>query len=109
MGLDHPALRDDDLTIIRQAIEGAEPGAWKADKLRGVSLDELLERGWMRLNVPTPYLPFADGGFLTPSGKCEFYSERMKEMGLDPLPSFTAAVRVPGGRSRPRERASRSR
>jgi anaerobic selenocysteine-containing dehydrogenase len=95
MGMDHPALRDDDLTIIRQAIEGSEPGAWKAEKLRGVTVEELLERGWMRLNVPKPYLPFANGEFLTPSGKCEFYSERVKEMGLDPLPSFTAPYEFP--------------
>ena len=67
-----------------------------------MTFDALLEHGWMRLNVPKPYLPFADGEFLTPSGKCEFYSERMEEMGLDPLPTFTAAVRVPGGRARAR-------
>ena len=95
MGLDHPALRDDDLTIIHQAIEGQHPGAWKAEKLEGVTVEALLERGWMRLNVPKPYLPFADGEFLTPSGKCEFYSERMKEMGLDPLPSFTPPYEFP--------------
>ncbi|HEU5185309.1 MAG TPA: molybdopterin oxidoreductase family protein [Gemmatimonadaceae bacterium] len=95
MGLDHPALRDDDLTIIHQAIEGQHPGAWKAEKLQGVTVDALLERGWMRLNVPKPYLPFAHGEFLTPSGKCELYSERMKEMGLDPLPSFTPPYEFP--------------
>jgi anaerobic selenocysteine-containing dehydrogenase len=38
--------------------------------------------------VPSPYAPFAGGEFLTPSGKCEFYSERLKEMGFDPLPTF---------------------
>ena len=54
----------------------------------------------MRLNLPTPYLPFAKGGFLTPSGKCEFYSPRLEEMGLDPVPTFTAAVRIPGRRAR---------
>ena len=95
MGLDHPALRDDDMALIHQAIEGATPGAWKAEKLRGVTVDELLERGWMRLNVPKPYLPFAHGEFLTPSGKCEFYSAQMKAMGLDPLPSFTAPYEFP--------------
>jgi anaerobic selenocysteine-containing dehydrogenase len=95
MGMDHPALRDDDLTLIHQAIEGASPGEWTAEKLRGVTVDALLERGWMRLNVPKPYLPFANGEFLTPSGKCEFYSERMKEMGLDPLPSFTPPYEFP--------------
>jgi anaerobic selenocysteine-containing dehydrogenase len=49
----------------------------------------------MRLNLPRPFLPFADGGFLTPSGKCEFYSAPMAAMGLDPLPSFTAPYEFP--------------
>jgi anaerobic selenocysteine-containing dehydrogenase len=83
MGLDHPSLRDDDVTLIRQALATQSP------KLEGVTFEALLERGWMRLNVPRPYLPFADGGFLTPSGKCEFYSARLAEMGLDPLPTYT--------------------
>jgi anaerobic selenocysteine-containing dehydrogenase len=83
MGLDHPALLDDDLTMIRQAL------ASSSDKLHGVTFERLEEQGWVRLNLPTPYLPFAEGGFPTPSGKCELYSERMAEMGLDPLPAFT--------------------
>jgi anaerobic selenocysteine-containing dehydrogenase len=89
MGLDEPSLRDDDLTIIRQALDSPSPN------LKGVTLEALMERGWMRLNVPTPYLPFAEGAFLTPSGKCEFYSARMEQMGLDPLPAFTAPYEFP--------------
>jgi anaerobic selenocysteine-containing dehydrogenase len=89
MGMDDPALRDDDLEMIRQALDT------NAEKLRGVTLEALLERGWMRLNVPTPYLPYADGGFTTPSGKCEFRSARMEEMGLDPLPAFTPPYEYP--------------
>ncbi len=83
MGMTDPMLQDDDLTLIRQALDTAAP------KLHGVTLEELLERGWMRLNLPTPYLPYADGGFSTPSGKCELYSARMEGMGLDPLPTYT--------------------
>jgi len=30
--------------------------------------------------------PFANGNFPTPSGKCEFYSDRLKD--LDPLPTY---------------------
>jgi anaerobic selenocysteine-containing dehydrogenase len=41
------------------------------------------------LNLPETFAPFADGGFLTPSGKCEFYSESLEREGLDPLPTFT--------------------
>jgi anaerobic selenocysteine-containing dehydrogenase len=89
MGMSHPSLVDDDLTLIRQSLET------NAEKLRGVTLDGLLEHGWMRLNVPTPYQPFANGGFPTPSGKCELYSERMAQMGLDPLPAFTAPYEFP--------------
>ena len=89
MGLDHPSLRDDDLMMIRQALASGSP------KLEGVTFEALVEKGWMRLNLPTPYLPFANGAFLTPSGKCELYSPRMKEMGLDPLPSFTAPYEFP--------------
>jgi anaerobic selenocysteine-containing dehydrogenase len=45
--------------------------------------------------VPRPYLPFAEGKFLTPSGKCEFMSERMVELGFDALPDFTAPREFP--------------
>ncbi|HJQ19728.1 MAG TPA: molybdopterin oxidoreductase family protein [Gemmatimonadaceae bacterium] len=89
MGLTDPSLRDDDLTIIRQAIPADHP------KFRGISVEQLMDKGWVRLSVPTPYLPFANGEFLTPSGKCEFYSERMKAMGLDPLPDFTPPYESP--------------
>jgi anaerobic selenocysteine-containing dehydrogenase len=43
----------------------------------------------VRLNLPPDYAPFAEGGFGTPSGKCEFYSERLAQQGLDPLPTYT--------------------
>jgi anaerobic selenocysteine-containing dehydrogenase len=49
----------------------------------------------VRLELPTPYLPFAEGGFHTPSGKCEFFSERMAAMGLDPLPTYTPPYESP--------------
>jgi anaerobic selenocysteine-containing dehydrogenase len=45
--------------------------------------------------VPTPYLPYAEGGFSTPSGKCEFVSLRLREMGLDPVPTFTPPYEFP--------------
>jgi anaerobic selenocysteine-containing dehydrogenase len=89
MGMKQAELRDDDLTLIRQALDS------NAEKLRGVTLESLMERGWVRLNVPTPYLPFADGKFPTPSGKVEFVSERLKEMGLDPVPTFIAPYEFP--------------
>jgi anaerobic selenocysteine-containing dehydrogenase len=82
MGMSDPMMRDDDLTLIRQALATESP------KLQGVTFDRLLAHGWVRLNVPTPFLPYADGKFPTPSGKCEFYSARLAAMGLDPLPTY---------------------
>jgi len=35
-----------------------------------------------------PFLPFARGGFRTPSGKAELYSESLKTQGLDPVVEF---------------------
>jgi anaerobic selenocysteine-containing dehydrogenase len=89
MGLTDPCFRDDDITIIKTALASTSP------KLKGITFEELQERGWMRLNVPTPYLPFANGEFLTPSGKCELYSERLKEMGLDPVPTYIPPYESP--------------
>ncbi|MGH7649159.1 MAG: molybdopterin-containing oxidoreductase family protein, partial [Gemmatimonadaceae bacterium] len=89
MGLEHPAMRDDDEALIRQALDGG------GHNLDGVTFDALVERGWMRLNVPHPYLPFAEGKFLTPSGKCEFVSERLAAMGLDPVPTYTPPYESP--------------
>ncbi|HUF28129.1 MAG TPA: molybdopterin oxidoreductase family protein [Gemmatimonadaceae bacterium] len=89
MGMDHPSLRDDDMTLLRQACDTSDA------RMQGVTLDALLEHGWQRLNLPRPWLPFVEGGFPTPSGKCELYSERMRAMGLDPLPAFTAPYEFP--------------
>ena len=89
LGLDDPALRDDDQTLIAQALDTAAP------IMRGVTLDALMEHGWVRLNVPRPYLPYAEGGFPTPSGKCEFYSARMAAMGMDPVATYTPPQESP--------------
>ncbi|MBW8772775.1 MAG: molybdopterin oxidoreductase family protein, partial [Gemmatimonadetes bacterium] len=80
---------DDDLTLIKQALDTQSP------KLQGVTFETLLERGWVRLNVPTPYLPYARGEFSTPSGKCELYSQRLADMGLDPLPTYIPPYESP--------------
>ena len=89
MGFTEPCFADDDVALVKQALDA------ESEKMRGVTFEKLRETGWTRLNVPTPYLPFADGRFLTPSGKCEFYSERLAEMGLDPVPTFIPPYESP--------------
>jgi anaerobic selenocysteine-containing dehydrogenase len=51
---------------------------------------ELRSAGQPMEAVPTfePFLPFALGGFRTPSGKAELYSETLKAQGLDPVVEF---------------------
>ncbi|MDQ3247578.1 MAG: molybdopterin-dependent oxidoreductase, partial [Chloroflexota bacterium] len=55
----------------------------------GITWEKLLQDGYARLNLPQPNLPFAQGNFPTPSGKCEFYSAKMANDGYDPIPTYT--------------------
>ncbi|MDG3003226.1 molybdopterin-containing oxidoreductase family protein [Paludisphaera mucosa] len=84
-------LFPDDETLIREALDGGPT-------LRGVTLERLKEAGSVRLNLPDSYAPFAAGVFPTPSGKCEFYSERMARDGLDPLPTYIPPLEDPQSR-----------
>jgi anaerobic selenocysteine-containing dehydrogenase len=82
MGFDEPCFRDSDEDICRTAL------ASKAPRMRGIDWDGLKEKGWQRLQVPARFAPFAEGGFPTPSGKCEFYSATLERQGIDPLPFY---------------------
>ena len=48
--------------------------------------------------VPERFAPFAEGGFPTPSGKCEFYSAALGEAGHRPAAVLQPAGRVGGQR-----------
>src|SRR5262249_51775966 len=45
--------------------------------IRGITLEELDRDHFVRLRIPQPFLPFAEGGFGTPGGKCEFHAETL--------------------------------
>lgn len=82
MGFTEPCFADDDLTLCRTAFGDA------------IDFQQLLDTGWVTL--PVPEAPFADGGFPTPSGRCEFHSARLAAQGLDPLPDHVPNAE-PGG------------
>src|SRR5438309_5706204 len=82
MGFDEPCFRDSDEDICRTALAGQAD--WEA----------LKRDGWQRLAVPERFAPFAHGGFPTPSGKCELYSEWLEKQGVDPLPFYNPPVEV---------------
>jgi anaerobic selenocysteine-containing dehydrogenase len=56
--------------------------------MAGVTFERLEREGSIRLSVPEPFAPFAEGGFPTPSGKCELLSPALGAEGLDPLAGF---------------------
>ncbi len=82
MGLDHPMLRESDEAMARSALD------WSSPTLSGTTFERLEREGSVRLGVPRAWAPFAEGGFPTPSGKCELYSETLASEGHDPLPTF---------------------
>jgi len=85
MNLTDPCFDETDESIIRHAFD------WSHFSLAGQSFETLERDGVLRLNYPKKdgfITPFAEGGFGTPSGKCEFYSESLAKRGFDPLPTY---------------------
>ena len=84
MGYGEVCFHESDEEIL-QALVAAQTHP----RFAGVTWARLMADGYARLNLPDPCLPFAEGGFFTPSGKCEFYSAQAAADGYDPLPSYT--------------------
>lgn len=75
MGFDDPCFRDSDDDMIRTLLASTHPF------VRGITLEDLEREHFVRLRVAPdgdPFLPFAQGGFGTPSGKCEFRAESLE-------------------------------
>ena len=82
MGFTEACFRDSDEDICRQALASTNP------RMAGADWEALKAQGWQRLKLPARFAPFAEGNFLTPSGKCEFWSQTALDMGMDPLPVY---------------------
>ena len=86
MGLNDPCFQDDDETLCRMAYGDA------------VDYAQLQAHGFATLKLADA--PFANGGFPTPSGKCEFVSERLAARGQDPLPNHLPNYELQGTNAR---------
>jgi anaerobic selenocysteine-containing dehydrogenase len=75
--------------VIRAFLAGGDAST------AGITYERLRAEGSVRLTLPRPYRPFADGA-PTPSGKVEFYSEHLAARGLPPLPTWTPLREGPG-------------
>ncbi len=86
MGFDDPCFAESDESLCRSAIGD--------DK----DFEQLLAHGFASL--PVPDAPFAQGGFPSPSGKCEFFSQRLADQGLDGLPDHLPNYEAAGSDAR---------
>jgi anaerobic selenocysteine-containing dehydrogenase len=84
LGRTEPWLFESDESMLRVALSSGHP--W----LEGITYERLWSEGHVRLNRPDDWRPFANGGFPTPSGKAELFSEALSAQGLDPLPASGA-------------------
>ena len=85
MGFAEPCFADDDELLCRSAYGKA------------VDFDALLSQGFVSLALPEA--PFAQGGFPTPSGRCEFFSASLAAQGLPALPTYLPNHEVAGSSS----------
>jgi len=75
IGLDDACLHESEDDMIRTLLDSDHPF------VKGITLEQLDREHSVRLKVSPegqPFLPFAQGGFGTPSGKCEFGAESLR-------------------------------
>src|SRR6185369_9108704 len=82
LGYGEPCFAEDDERLCRSAYG------------HRVDFNQLLEQGFTPIEMPDA--PFAAGCFPTPSGKCEFFSERLARQGLDGLPDHVPNYEATG-------------
>jgi anaerobic selenocysteine-containing dehydrogenase len=105
MGFEDACFRESVEEMMDSVLDSTNP--W----LEGIDRARLEREGHVRLNFEaesrtlaapaspktaaptqasstTPFLPFANGNFATPSGKAELYSESLNAAGLDPVVDF---------------------
>ena len=88
MGFTESCFADDDESLCRQAFA---PDS-------GVDFEALLRDGFVSLKLPEA--PFADGGFPTRSGRCEFFSQALAQAGQDGLPDHVPNYEAAGSDAR---------
>jgi anaerobic selenocysteine-containing dehydrogenase len=88
LGFDEPCFRESDEQIAQRAFTGRNSTA-------GYNWQDVKARGWWRLNLPAAYAPFAQGGFPTPSGRCEFRSDRLAAAGGEAVPNYVPPYENP--------------
>lgn len=77
-----PHFSESDEALCRTALAGT-----------AMDFDSLLTQGFA--HIPVAEAPFAQGGFATPSGKCEFDNPRLAALGINTLPDHVPNYEPP--------------
>ena len=83
LGFTEPELFEDDESLARSTLHGIDEATLRAD-------------GFVRLDLPAPLLPYAEGGFATATGTCNLWSDHLEATGQGGAPNFTPAADGPG-------------
>lgn len=97
MGFENELFAASDEELAREAlVTPASTGRFPVSGVfDGLSRERLKIVGAIHINMKRDDAPFAHGGFDTPSGKCEFHSNRLEKSGIDPLPSYIPPAEDP--------------
>ena len=76
------------LGITEPAVYASAAQLMTESLKKNVPTDAFLTQPFVQTRPEPDLLPRAKGGFLTPSGKFEFWCQKLARDGLDPLPSF---------------------
>jgi anaerobic selenocysteine-containing dehydrogenase len=87
LGFDEPEMQMSDVDLIAGALA----------PLGDDMIDRLRNDGFVRLPLPSPLLPYAEGGFATPDGRARFRHDELAALGLDPVPDYVPNPEGPGG------------
>ena len=84
MGFDEPIFQETEAEMIAQSLDHPSN-----PYIEGISYEALVEKQYVKANVK----PLFPGKLKTPSGKIELYSNKMKEDGHPPLPTYIPLVK----------------
>ena len=80
---------------LARAMGYTEPELFESDEsllascMPSIDIDELRSRSVLRLDLPDPLLPYAEGGFRTTDGKLHIANSELERAGHGRLPTYT--------------------
>ena len=83
------------ITVDLPAPFGPSSPVISPERMESVTFERLMEDGWVRMNLPRDWRPYADPKLATPSGKIQILAPELERLGLDPLPTYLPQAEDP--------------